>query len=134
MNKPVPLTVHPVAEPAAQLTRVLINDLVLLASLGVHPHEQKKQQRIRINVDLMVQVTPSSGDELKNVVCYESIVESIKGLTDNGHVNLVETLAEQIADTCLEDQRVVSAKVRVEKPDAIREAASVGIEIERKRY
>ena len=134
LTQPVSLSVHPAAEPASALVRILISDLVLLASLGVHPHEQKRPQRVRINVELMAQENRSSNDELKDVVCYESIVDSIKRIIDSGHVNLVETLAVKIADTCLEDSRVVSAKVRVEKPDAIREAAMVGIEIERKRY
>ena len=48
-----------------------------------------------------------------------------------GHVNLVETLAERIAEACLADLRVDAARGRVEKLAAIPEAASVGIEIER---
>jgi len=134
MTQPVSLSIHPVAETAPTLVRVLISDLVLLASLGVHPHEQKRPQRVRINVELMAHETLTARDELKDVVCYETIVDTIKRIVSGGHVNLVETLALQIADSCLEDPRVVSAKVRVEKPEAIREAATVGIEIERKRY
>ena len=134
MTQPASLSMYPTPETAPALVRILISDLVLLASLGVHPHEHRKQQRVRINVELLAHENRMSNDELNDVVCYESIVDSIKAIVGSGHVNLVETLAAQIADSCLEDPRVVAAKVRVEKPDAIREAAMVGIEIERKRY
>ena len=69
----------------------------------------------------------------RNVVCYASVVERIKAIIDAGHVHLVETLADMIASSCLEDERVSSVRVRIEKPDAIDEAAGVGIEIERSR-
>jgi dihydroneopterin aldolase len=134
MTQSATLSVYPTPETATSLVRILISDLVLLANLGVHPHEQGRQQRVRINVELMAHENRSANDQLQDVVCYESIVDSIKAIVASGHVNLVETLAAQIADSCLEDPRIVSAKVRVEKPDAIREAAMVGIEIERKRY
>jgi len=50
-----------------------------------------------------------------------------------GHINLVETLAEQIASLALLDNRVLSARVRVEKLQVMEDAESVGVEIERKR-
>jgi 7,8-dihydroneopterin aldolase/epimerase/oxygenase len=50
-----------------------------------------------------------------------------------GHVNLVETLCEKIASACLKDRRVLAARIRVEKPDIIPNARSVGVEIERGR-
>ena len=55
----------------------------------------------------------------------------IKAIIDAGHINLVETLAERIGDFCVADPRVLSARVRVEKLEAVAEAASAGVEIER---
>jgi dihydroneopterin aldolase len=60
-------------------------------------------------------------------------VDDIKRLIRQGHINLVETLAERIAAQCLEDHRILSAKVRVEKLDIMPEASAVGVEIERHR-
>ena len=85
-----------------------------------------------MNVDLSVSENPH-GDALDNVVCYATVVERIKAIVDEGHLNLVETLAERIASACLEDTRVQTARVRVEKLAVIPEAASVGVEIERYR-
>jgi dihydroneopterin aldolase len=50
-----------------------------------------------------------------------------------GHVHLGETLAERIASACLADERVTGVRVRIEKPDIIPNARSVGVEIERLR-
>ena len=87
---------------------------------------------MRINVELTVAEDDRPVDDtLSNVVCYEALVDGIRDLADSGHVNLVETLAEMIAEQGLADSRVKKATVRVEKLDVFDDAASVGIEIER---
>jgi dihydroneopterin aldolase len=120
--------------PVRRLYRILVRDLVLKCSIGVHAHERLAPQRVRVNVDMAVleQAGPLS-DDIANVVSYEDVIDGIKALLAKGHINLVETLAEQIAELCLEDERVESTRIRVEKLDVYAEAASVGIEIERQR-
>ena len=61
------------------------------------------------------------------------MVEGVRQLIGAGHINLVETLAEQIAGLTLADDRVVATRVRVEKLQALADADSVGVEIERRR-
>ena len=121
------------ADARNALRHVFVRDLMLDAHIGVHQHEKQGQQRIRVNVDLAVweKDVDGIGDQLANVVCYEEVVSGIRALVAEGHVNLVETLAEQIAALCLEDRRVRVARVRVEKLDVFADAASVGVEIER---
>lgn len=116
----------------AKLYRILVRDLVLKCLIGIHAHELLAPQRVRVNVDMAVyeQAGPLS-DDIANVVSYEDTIEGIKRMLAEGHINLVETLAEKIAELCLSDQRVRSVRVRVEKLDVYAEAASVGIEIER---
>lgn len=118
----------------ARIYRILVRDLVLKCLIGIHAHELLAPQRVRINVDMTVleQAGPQS-DDIANVVSYEDVIEGIKRLLAEGHINLVETLADKIALLCLADLRVRSARVRVEKLDVYAEAASVGIEIERRR-
>jgi dihydroneopterin aldolase len=121
------------ADAASGLRHVFIRDLVLDASVGVHRHEQVRRQRVRINLDLAVaEGAGPLGDDLANVVCYERLAEGVRALVAAGHVRLVETLAERIAALCLTDARVRIARVRVEKPDVLPDAASVGVEIERR--
>jgi dihydroneopterin aldolase len=114
--------------------RVFVRDLVLPARIGVHSHERNGPQRIRINVELAVSADGQPiADSLANVVCYEDIVDGIRAIIARGHVNLVETLAAEILELCLDDRRVTMATVRVEKLHAISDAASVGVELRRGR-
>src|SRR3546814_4378131 len=96
--------------------------------------ERLKPQKILINMELWVAETPGRPPrDYSEVVCYEQLVTSAKALLAEGHVDLVETLAEQLAVLCLADSRVDRCRVRVEKPEAIAEASGVGVEIERRR-
>ncbi|MEQ8227396.1 MAG: dihydroneopterin aldolase [Rhodospirillales bacterium] len=121
-----------IADARALIRHVFVRNLVLMANIGIHAFEKTGAQRIRVNVDLAVRETEQPpADEIGQVVCYEEITEGIKGIVSREHVNLVETLAEDIAAMCLEDPRVRSARVRVEKLDILENAESVGVEIER---
>jgi dihydroneopterin aldolase len=125
---------HHVASADGQIRHVFVRDLTMLALIGIHDAEKIKPQRIVVNIDLSVQ--EGSGplpDDISHVVSYEIIVKKCEAIVADGHVNLVETLAEKFADACLKDKRVVAARVRIEKPDIIPNARSVGVEIERVR-
>jgi 7,8-dihydroneopterin aldolase/epimerase/oxygenase len=125
---------HHVASAGARVRHVFVRDLDLMALIGIYDHEKVKPQRIVVNVDLSVQEAhgPMS-DDIDHVVSYEIVVKKIEAIVAAGHVNLVETLAEKFAEACLRDKRVLAARVRIEKPDIIPNARSVGVEIERGR-
>ncbi|MBE0532668.1 MAG: dihydroneopterin aldolase [Rhodospirillales bacterium] len=124
-----------IADARNAVRHVFIRDMVLPCSIGVHRHERLEAQRIRINLDLAVREDLEPlGDNLANVVCYETVANGIRAIVARGHVNLVETLAEDIAALCLKDIRILSARVRVEKLDVFADAQSVGVEIERVRH
>lgn len=122
-----------IASAGRAIRHVFVHGLLLDAHIGVYRHEVGKTQPIRVNVDLTVAEVAHS-DNLENVVCYATVVEKIKSIVAEGHLKLVETLAERIASACLEDERVQVALIRVEKLAAIPEAAGVGVEIERVRH
>ncbi len=123
------------------LRHVFLRDMVLPASIGVHPHEQAAAQRIRVNVDLGVldatgpglSRAPVGRDELSRVVNYERVADAVRRIVSGGHVMLVETLAERIAEECLLDERVQLVRIRVEKLDVFADATSAGVEIERRQ-
>lgn len=113
--------------------RVLIKDLILQARIGIHPHE-RAPQRVRLNIEVEVRSEPRPhGDEIAEVISYEDLIAGIRALIAEGHINLVETLAERVAEICLADPRALRARVRVEKLDVEPDAAAVGVEIERAR-
>jgi 7,8-dihydroneopterin aldolase/epimerase/oxygenase len=130
-----------IADSARSLRHMFLRDLTLDASIGVHPHEHAAAQRVRINVDLGVEDDsarplsrkPVGRDELSRVVDYEKLAETVRMIVRSGHVRLVETLAERIAEACLADGRVHLARVRVEKLDIFADATSAGVEIERRQ-
>ena len=110
------------------IRHVFIRNLELLAQIGVHGHEKGKLQPVRINVDLAVEDAAVIEDKLDQVVDYGAITRKIRGLVGKGHINLAETMAERIAALCFEDARVKSARVRVEKLEALKNAESASIE------
>lgn len=120
------------ADALRGVAHVFVRDLQVEAVVGIHDHEKRKPQDLRVSLDLTVaERSGKRHDRLEEVVNYEEVVRRVEAICRAGHVNLIETLAERIAASCLEDARVHSVRVRIEKPDAFEECASVGIEIER---
>lgn len=129
LNNVLPLKI---ADSAKGIRHVFIRDYVTEAYIGAYSHETEGKQKIRLNIDMSVTETQDGHrDELANVVCYDQVITGIRKLLNAGHINLVETLAEQIADLVLLDRRISSTRVRVEKLEAVDDVASVGVEIER---
>jgi len=122
-----------IASAERAIRHVFIRNLELPAQIGVYHHEVGKMQPVRINVDLAVEDALELGDSLAKVVDYGVIEGKIRTILAEGHLNLVETLAERIASACFEDARVKTARIRVEKLHALSAAESAGVEIERTR-
>jgi dihydroneopterin aldolase len=130
-----------IADAARGLRHVFLHDMVLLAEIGVYAREQGTKQRIRVNVDLAVTDDGARGysraavgrDDLARVVDYSAIAERVRSIVAAGHVRLVETLAERIAEACLTEPRVELARIRVEKLDVLPDGATAGVEVERRR-
>ena len=121
-----------VADARNSLRHVFIRDLILNCTIGIHAHEKDGPQRIRINLDLGVaEGDQPINDDISNVTCYEKLAAGINPIVARGHVNLVETLADEIAKMSLANRRVQTARVRIEKLDIFENAGSVGVEIER---
>ena len=113
--------------------RIFVRDLLLAVSIGIHAHEKRQRARIRINADLLIGTPLPRQDDFAEALNYETIVEGIKALADGKHINLVESLADRVAELCLADPRVRAVRVMVEKLDIYAEAVSVGVMIERRR-
>lgn len=126
MTTPVPL------KPAGaslrrDALRIFVRGLRIDANIGVYEHERGRRQPLIVEVELAV--ATGAIDHLSDTVNYESIVAKARANADVGHVELVEEYAERLARDCLEDPRVLSARVRAEKPEAIAGAEACGCEI-----
>lgn len=116
----------------APYDRVFVHDLVLDAEIGVYSHEKGVTQRARFSVD--IEVAPSGEaveDQISRVLDYDMIISTIKGILAEGHINLVETLADEIATRCLAHPRSALVRVKIEKLD--KEPGAVGVEIVRRK-
>lgn len=136
MNQQNFADISTMASATRGLRRVFIRDLVLPARIGIHDHERAQAQSVIINVDASVEEAVEGADttttgNIADVVCYETLTKQIKEVLAGGHTDLVEVLAEEIADRLLADARIIRLRIRLEKPEAIAEAAGVGVEIER---
>ncbi|HUF44090.1 MAG TPA: dihydroneopterin aldolase [Aestuariivirgaceae bacterium] len=119
-----------VRDTPAQFDRVYVRDFVLQISIGAYRHERDRPQRVRFDVVVEVPRSSSAGDDIGKVFSYDVILDTIRTLVENRHVNLVETLAEEIAAHLLQQRGVEAVTVRVEKLDIA--PAVVGVEIVRR--
>src|SRR5512134_3213492 len=104
MAEPKLRRIAPGATPddAPVLDRVFIHDLVLDVEIGVHHYEKGATQRVRFSVDVDMTPAPAAlEDDIGRTFDYDTIIAGIKDIIARGHINLVETLAEEIADRCL---------------------------------
>ena len=113
---------------------IFLNDFMIDANIGVYKHEKIKSQPLRINIIAKVKNPKKiNDDKLHSVVCYNQISKKIKKIIKSGHTILLEKLAEKIFQECFKNKRIQTMKIRLEKLDAIQEAESAGIEVERSR-
>jgi len=114
--------------------RILIEGLVLQAEIGVFDSEQGRTQSVRFDVSVLHEpLRPGREYDMANIVRYDLIVADIKAILAKGHIDLVETLAEEVAAACLAYERAEQVTVQVAKLEAIAEAAAVGVEITRRK-
>jgi 7,8-dihydroneopterin aldolase/epimerase/oxygenase len=114
--------------------RVFVRGLELIGSIGVYEHEKRYEQRIVVSLELDVHDDyDGRSDSIDHVYDYDHAIATVRAAVDAGHTNLIETLAERIAEGCLGDQRVLTARVTIEKPDVLPSCRAVGIEISRRR-
>ena len=114
--------------------RIIIKDLLLRSIIGINDWEREKAQDILINIVLFGDLkSAGSSDKIEDTINYRTITKQIITHLEGSKRFTVEALAHDIAQICLRSEGVEKARVRVEKPGALRFAKSVGVEIERGR-
>jgi FolB domain-containing protein len=113
---------------------ILIRDLLVRGILGINDWEREQPQDILLNLTLFADLRRAGfSDDIADTVNYRTVTKGIIALVESSTRYTVEALATDIAHLCLNDPVVTRARVRVEKPGALRFARSVGVEIERSR-
>lgn len=116
------------------MDRIYIRDLSLRCIIGFNEEERREKQDVIINIVLCADLRKACrSDNIKDTVDYKTVKKKVIDLVENSSFLLVERLAEAIADVCLENERVDTVEVTVDKPAALRFARSAAVEIERRR-
>ena len=113
---------------------VLIKDFIINEIIGIHKNEKVNKQKIIFNIVINVNqnIYPDENN-LSSIVDYEKITNKLKKLAKNKKYNFLESLAEDSFKEIFADKRINSVKIKIEKPDAIANAQSVGIEVFKSR-
>jgi len=113
---------------------VFIKDFIIQEIIGIYEHEKTKKQKIKFNIVVNVnQNTVPNEKDIKSIVDYEKITNKLENLVKNKKYNFLESLAEDSFEEIFEDKRINSVKIKIEKPDAIKNADSVGVEVFKSR-
>lgn len=114
------------------MDKVIIKDLTARGIIGVNDWERKKPQEILINIELYCDLSrPGNTDDIEDSINYRTVAKDAQRLAETCERLTVEALAADISEVCLKNPRVQRAKIRVEKPGAVRFAHSAGVEIDR---
>ena len=113
---------------------ILIKDFIVNEIIGIHSHEKINKQKIIFNIVVDVnQNTLPDENNISSIVDYEKITNKLESLAKYGNYNFLESLAEHSFKQIFEDKRINSIKIKIEKPDAIENAKSVGVEVFKSR-
>ncbi len=107
--------------------KVIVKDLILLISVGIHQFEKQKKQKVKFNI--VITTNPDLKSDIKSIVNYESVINGIKSITEKKHFELLESLSENIFDEIFKNKKIKKVKLKIEKLDIIKETESVGIEV-----
>lgn len=114
--------------------RIFIKNLKLYCIIGIDPGERRRKQQVLVNVAVWSDLSRATrGDNIADTVDYRALTQKIIRFVEASKFNLLETLAERLADLCLQDKVVKGVEIRVEKPGALRFAESAGVEVTKEK-
>ena len=116
------------------LDKIHIRDLVVTCIVGTLPAERVRRRKVVVNLVLSCDLALAGrSDDLRHTVDYAAVCRDVAGVVRRSRYQLLERLAQEIADTCLAFPGVAGVTVTLDKPGAVRGARSVGVEIGRQR-
>lgn len=114
--------------------KVLIEALVLNASIGVFDWEKKIKQRLVFNLELYCDFSKAAvSDDIQDAVNYAQVCEEIETVIELKHYQLLEFLAEKICSHLFKCFDVSAIKLSILKPEAVSKTNNVGVTVFRER-
>lgn len=111
---------------------IFLHDLTIETIIGIYDWERKEKQSVIIDLDMAADIAAAAGtDSIDDTLNYKAVAKRLIEYVGNSDFQLVETLAERIAEIVLEEFNVRWLRLRVNKKGAVRYAGDVGVIIER---
>jgi D-erythro-7,8-dihydroneopterin triphosphate epimerase len=116
------------------MATIRITDLTLTTIIGTNPWERTRKQKIIINVTIGYNASKAiKGDDIRQAIDYKMITKRIIREVTQSRFLLLETLTAFVLKLIMEEKKVKHARVRIDKPLALRFAKSVSAELESRR-
>ena len=113
--------------------KIVIKDLILNKIFGFYPNEKTKPQRLKFNIKLELVTNLKFNDQdLQSILDYDQIINTINNILDK-KINFLETLADQIIEELFKNSKIAAIELKIEKLDILKNAASAGIEINKRK-
>jgi dihydroneopterin aldolase len=125
------MTQDPLSRLTLECRRIFLRDHVISVQIGAHAFEKTQAQRVIFNIELFVPYADSTpqDDKLSEVVDYDFVREVIAQRVSTGHVELQETLCDELANRFLAHPQVAAVRLSSCKPDVYPDCAGVGVEV-----
>ena len=113
--------------------KIFIQGLEVRCIIGTLPRERKKKQPVVIDLEFSAPVKKAAKrDGLRDALNYKKIAERAAAFVSKSRFYLIETLAERLAQLLILEFKLKNVLLRIAKPNAIRNAKNVGVEIYRR--
>ena len=114
------------------MDKIIIKKLQVYGCLGIHLHEQQIPQLIQISLSAGTDIRNAAiNDDIQLTINYSTLAKKITQFISVSHFKTIEGLIEALAGQILEDPRITNIWLRIEKPNAVPNSESVGVEITR---
>jgi dihydroneopterin aldolase len=112
------------------MDKIFIKKLQVYGYLGIHLQEQQIPQLIQISLSATSDIRNAAiNDDIRQTINYSTLAKKIKKFISVSHYRTIEGLIEALSVEILKDRRIISLWVRIEKPNAVPNSESVGVEI-----
>lgn len=120
---------------SAGYTRVFLEEVALNLKIGATEWERHPDKRMKVlaTVECFLRQERHEGETLDSVIDYDRLYRLLQDWQERPHTDLLETLAQELADACLGDPRIEACRVALRKPDIYWNAAAAGVEFYRRR-
>lgn len=111
---------------------IYLNDLEIETIIGIFDWERRVKQKVRLNLEMAADIRKAAkSDKIEDTLNYKSVAKRLIEFVEESEFQLVETLAERVAEIIINEFNIPWVRVKINKPGAVRYAGDVGVIIER---